>query len=485
MSLAVRVIPCLDVAAGRVVKGVQFADLRDAGDPVELAAPLRRRGRRRADVPRHHGVQRRPRHHARGGDAAPPSRCSSRSPSAAACARVEDVDRLLRAGADKVRCQHGGRRSPRAAGRGRRPVRRAGARALGRRPPLPRRRRTDSGFEVTTHGGRRGTGIDAVAWAARAAELGAGEILLNSMDADGTKEGFDLELVRLVRAAVRRAADRQRWGRRRGARAAGGGRGADAVLAASIFHFGQVTIARGQAGTGGRPGTRCASPVRCRTEGVPRSEARADRGAGSRSDLGNGADVRALHVAPRAVRARPGHPPRAAHVHGRRRGQRALRRDDRRLGVGARTCDQGRHHPVVPQRPRRRRRPGPRRRAARRRGAAAGHRRHRPPGRRRHRRLRPRRDLPPPGDGAVPAAAAGLAQPAPDRAAAVQRERRRRGHVPGVRAVAHGDRRRRHARRRGRRDAGRRPGARPHRASASSRRSSRSTSSSSGGCRRW
>ena len=109
---------------------------------------------------------------------------------------VADVDRLLRAGADKVGGQHRGGRPAGAGRRDRRAVRLAGAHRLGRRPALPGRLATPSGFEVTTHGGRRGTGLDAVAWAAQVAELGAGEILLNSIDADGTEDGYDLAMMR-------------------------------------------------------------------------------------------------------------------------------------------------------------------------------------------------------------------------------------------------------------------------------------------------
>ena len=117
---------------------------------------------------------------------------------------VDDVDRLLRAGRRQGRGQHRGHRPAGADRRDRRPVRGPGARAVGRRAPPPRRPPggPTGGFEVTTHGGRTRTGIDAVDWCVRADELGAGEILLNSMDADGTKDGFDLELIRLVRAEV-------------------------------------------------------------------------------------------------------------------------------------------------------------------------------------------------------------------------------------------------------------------------------------------
>jgi cyclase len=155
---------------------------------------------------------------------------------------VQDVDRLLRAGADKVGVNTAAVARPELLSD---VADRFGAQVLVLSVDARRCQgdvRTESGFEVTTHGGRRGTGIDAVGWAARAAALGAGEILLNSLDADGTRDGFDLELVRLVRAAVDVPLI-----------ASGGAgaaehvppvveAGADAVLAASIFHFGQVTI---------------------------------------------------------------------------------------------------------------------------------------------------------------------------------------------------------------------------------------------------
>jgi cyclase len=241
VSLAVRVIPCLDVDAGRVVKGVRFADLRDAGDPVELA---RRYDAEGADELTFLDIT---------------ASSDRRDVTLDVVSRtaeqvfipltvgggvrtVEDVDRLLRAGADKVGVNTAAVARPELLSE---VADRFGAQVLvlsvdARR--CPPGTTTDSGFEVTTHGGRRGTGVDAVQWAARAAELGAGEILLNSMDADGTRDGFDLELVRLVRAAVTVPL------------VASGGAGAaehvppvvdagaDAVLAASIFHFGQVTI---------------------------------------------------------------------------------------------------------------------------------------------------------------------------------------------------------------------------------------------------
>jgi cyclase len=238
MSVAVRVIPCLDVDAGRVVKGVNFQGLRDAGDPVKLAARYDAEGadeltfldvtassagrettydvvRRTADqvfIPLTVG----------GG-----------------VRTAADVDALLRAGADKVGVNTAAIARPQLL---REIAERFGRQVLVLSVDARRAGGTATGFEVTTHGGRRGTGIDAVEWAARAVDLGAGEILLNSMDADGTRSGFDLQLIRLVRAAVHVPVI-----------ASGGAgvvehfppavaAGADAVLAASVFHFGTLTV---------------------------------------------------------------------------------------------------------------------------------------------------------------------------------------------------------------------------------------------------
>ncbi len=242
VSVAVRVIPCLDVDAGRVVKGVNFAGLRDAGDPVELARRYDEQGadeltflditassagrettydvvRRTADqvfIPLTVG----------GG-----------------VRSVADVDALLRAGADKVGVNTAAITRPELVTE---IAQRFGNQVLVLSADVRRVRAGDastaSGFEVTTHGGRQGTGIDAVEWVTRAAELGAGEILLNSMDADGTKDGYDLELIRLVRTAVDVPVI-----------ASGGAgavehfvpavaAGADAVLAASVFHFGDFGV---------------------------------------------------------------------------------------------------------------------------------------------------------------------------------------------------------------------------------------------------
>ncbi len=239
-----RVIPCLDVTDGRVVKGTNFVDLRDAGDPVELAARYDVEGadelvflditassdgretmvdvvRRTADqvfIPLTVG----------GG-----------------IRSVADARRMLRAGADKVSVNTAAVQNPSlisdiAAEFGAQCVVCA----------IDAKRRTDGsdGFEVFLHGGRTPTGIDAVSWAARAVELGAGEILLTSMDRDGTKEGFDLELTRAVVDAVGvpviasggvGTLDHLVDGVRKG--------GADAVLAASIFHFREFSVAEAKA----------------------------------------------------------------------------------------------------------------------------------------------------------------------------------------------------------------------------------------------
>ena len=242
MSVAVRVIPCLDVDAGRVVKGVNFENLRDAGDPVELA---RRYGAEGADELTFLDVT------ASSGDRATTYDVVRRTAEevfipltvGGGVRTVVDVDRLLRCGADKVGVNTAAISRPELIAE---VADRFGAQVLVLSADV--RRRTDDngddidGFEVTTHGGRTRTGMDAVEWCALAAELGAGEILLNSMDADGTKAGFDLELIRRVRAEVAIPVI-----------ASGGAgslehfapavhAGADAVLAASVFHFGELTI---------------------------------------------------------------------------------------------------------------------------------------------------------------------------------------------------------------------------------------------------
>jgi cyclase len=241
MALAVRVIPCLDVDAGRVVKGVNFTGLRDAGDPVELAS----------------------RYDAEGADELTfldiTASSSGRETTYDIVRRtaeqvfipltvgggvrtVDDVDALLRAGADKVGVNTAAIARPELLSE---IAQRFGAQVLVLSVDARRVTgavQTESGFEVTTHGGRRGTGIDAVQWARRAAELGAGEILLNSMDADGTRDGFDLPLIELVRAAVTVPVIASGGAGAVEHFAPAVAAGADAVLAASVFHFGTLTI---------------------------------------------------------------------------------------------------------------------------------------------------------------------------------------------------------------------------------------------------
>jgi cyclase len=242
VSVAVRVIPCLDVHAGRVVKGVRFADLRDAGDPVELARLYDAEGADElvfldvsasaADRETTYDVVRRT-----------AEQVFIPLTVGGGVRSVGDVDRLLRAGADKVGVNTAAVARPELIGE---IAERFGVQVLvlsiDARRCLPGALVTPSGFEVTTHGGRRGTGTDAVGWARRGAELGAGEILLNSMDVDGTRDGYDLDMLRAVRAVVGVPVI-----------ASGGAgavdhfppavdAGADAVLAASVFHFGQLRV---------------------------------------------------------------------------------------------------------------------------------------------------------------------------------------------------------------------------------------------------
>ena len=240
-GLTKRIIPCLDVTAGRVVKGVNFVDLRDAGDPVEIAArydgegadeltflditassderdlilDIIERVARQVFIPLTVG----------GGVRA-----------------VADIRRLLNAGADKVSINTAGIQDPE--------LIRASADRYGAQCIVCAidARRSGDRWEVYTHGGRRATGLDAIDWARRVADLGAGEILLTSMDRDGTRQGFDLELTRAVADAVTipviasggvGTLDHLADGVQQG--------GADAVLAASIFHFGEFTVGQAKA----------------------------------------------------------------------------------------------------------------------------------------------------------------------------------------------------------------------------------------------
>jgi len=238
MSLAVRVIPCLDVDNGRVVKGVNFVDLRDAGDPVELARAYGQAGadeliflditassagrqttydmvKRAADeifIPLTVG----------GG-----------------VRTVEDVDQLLRCGADKVGINTAALANPDLLNEA---SKRFGNQCIVLSVDVRRAQNFASGFEATTHGGRQSSGKDAVAWIVEATQRGAGEILLNSMDADGTQQGFDLELIKAVRQVCDVPLIASGGAGKVSDFAPAVEAGADALLAASVFHFGQMSI---------------------------------------------------------------------------------------------------------------------------------------------------------------------------------------------------------------------------------------------------
>ncbi|MBN2177129.1 MAG: imidazole glycerol phosphate synthase subunit HisF [Demequinaceae bacterium] len=241
MGVAIRVIPCLDVDAGRVVKGVNFENLRDAGDPVELA---RRYGEAGADELTFLDVS---------------ASAAGRETTYEVVRKtaeqvfipltvgggvraVEDVDRLLREGADKVGVNTAAISRPDLISE---IAERFGSQVLVLSLDARRCREgteTSSGYEVTTHGGRKGTGIDVIEWAERGQVLGAGEILLNSMDADGTTSGFDLAMIRDVRAVVSIPLIASGGAGTTGHFVEAVRAGADAVLAASVFHFGALRI---------------------------------------------------------------------------------------------------------------------------------------------------------------------------------------------------------------------------------------------------
>ena len=239
MSVAIRVIPCLDVSDGRVVKGVNFVNLRDAGDPVELAHRYDSEG---ADELTFLDVS------ASAEGRATMLEVVRRTAEevfvpltvGGGVRSVDDVDRLLRAGADKVGVNTAAIARPGLVDEG---AQRFGNQVLGLSLDARRSDATPSGYEVTTHGGSRGTGIDALAWAREVADRGAGEILLNSMDADGTRAGFDLEMLAAVRAAVGVPLIASGGAGTAAHFADAALAGADAVLAASVFHFGQVSLA--------------------------------------------------------------------------------------------------------------------------------------------------------------------------------------------------------------------------------------------------
>ncbi|WP_296631692.1 imidazole glycerol phosphate synthase subunit HisF [Rhodoluna sp.] len=240
MALSIRVIPCLDVADGRVVKGVNFLNLRDAGDPIELASRYYLDGADELtflDV--HATVDNR----------------STMYDLVTACAEqvfipltvgggireVDDVARLLGAGADKVSVGSAGISNPALLGD---IANRFGNQVLVISLDLKRSEKTESGFIVTTHGGRNETDLDALSWVEQTIELGAGELLVNSIDADGTREGFDSEMLTAIRAISPIPVIASGGAGKAEDFPVAAAAGADAILAASIFHEGSVSIAQ-------------------------------------------------------------------------------------------------------------------------------------------------------------------------------------------------------------------------------------------------
>lgn len=237
MTLAKRIIPCLDVAGGRVVKGVNFKDLIDAGDPVELA---KKYGQEGADELTFLDISASVEERATTLDMVRKTAEQVFIPLTVGggIRSAENVNELLRAGADKVSINTAAIARPQLINE---ISDRFGNQVLVLSVDA-RRADTKSGFEVTTHGGRQSAGIDALAWIEEGISRGVGEILLNSMDADGTKAGFDIEMLRAARAvssvpiiASGGAGKLSDFGDAISA-------GADAVLAASVFHFGDLTI---------------------------------------------------------------------------------------------------------------------------------------------------------------------------------------------------------------------------------------------------
>ena len=238
MGVALRVIPCLDVHDGRVVKGVNFRDLKDAGDPVELAA---RYGAEGADELTFLDIS-----------ASAQGRETTRE-MVTRCAEtvfipltvgggvrsVTDVDALLRCGADKAGINTGALADPGVIDE---IAARFGNQVLVLSLDARRADWAPSGFEVTTHGGRRPAGRDAIEWAKEAVERGVGEVLLNSMDADGTTDGFDIGMIRAVRAVVDVPLIASGGAGTTAHFVEAARAGADAVLAASVFHYGRLTI---------------------------------------------------------------------------------------------------------------------------------------------------------------------------------------------------------------------------------------------------
>lgn len=238
MSLAIRVIPCLDVDQGRVVKGVNFADLRDAGDPVELA---RKYGEAGADELVYLDITASSTNRETTYDLVRRTADELFIPLTVGggVRTVEDVDKLLRSGADKVGINTAGLANPELISQA---SKRFGDQCVVLSVDVRRSSEMPSGFEATTHGGRQSSGRDALDWITEAAERGAGEVLLNSMDADGTKAGFDLELITKVRAQINLPIIASGGAGKLADFAPAVAAGANALLAASVFHFGEITI---------------------------------------------------------------------------------------------------------------------------------------------------------------------------------------------------------------------------------------------------
>ncbi|WP_313355714.1 imidazole glycerol phosphate synthase subunit HisF [Microbacterium sp.] len=238
MTLAARVIPCLDVAAGRVVKGVNFQNLRDMGDPVELAAHYAAQG---ADEITFLDVTATVDARATTYDVVQRTAENVFVPLTVGggVRSVDDVARLLSVGADKIGVNSAAIARPALIDE---IADRFGAQVLVLSLDVKRTASTRSGFAVTTHGGRTETTLDALDWAREAVERGAGELLVNSIDADGTKDGFDLELVRLMREVSVVPVIASGGAGDVGDFAPAIAAGADAVLAASVFHSGQLSI---------------------------------------------------------------------------------------------------------------------------------------------------------------------------------------------------------------------------------------------------
>ncbi|MBB4637467.1 imidazole glycerol phosphate synthase subunit HisF [Longimicrobium terrae] len=251
MSLAKRIIPCLDVKDGRVVKGIQFVGLRDAGDPVEQAM---RYDAERADELCFLDIT--ASHEGRASMLEVIRRTADSIfipfTVGGGIRTVDDFNAILGAGADKVAVNTAALADPEL-------IRRAadhfGSQCVVVAVDARSSDTAESGWEVFTHGGRTPTGIDAVAWASRAEELGAGEILLTSMDRDGTRDGYDLPLLNAVTARVRIPVIASGGAGALEHLDAALGAGAHAVLAASIFHFGEYTLAqaRGYLAARGHP----------------------------------------------------------------------------------------------------------------------------------------------------------------------------------------------------------------------------------------